>query len=75
LELTFSYDGCTHDLGTGYGHIARAVDEVDSTLARLKEQRIAYEREPYRVREGGSRLCFIRGPYDDGIELIERSAK
>jgi lactoylglutathione lyase len=71
LELTYNHDGRTYDLGTAYGHIALAVDDLDGTLARLKEQGIESEREPYRVREGGSRLCFVRDPDDYRIELIE----
>jgi lactoylglutathione lyase len=72
LELTLNHDGRTYDLGTGYGHIAIGVEDLDGTLARLKEQGIEPEREPYRVREGGSRLCFVRDPDDYRIELIER---
>jgi len=75
LELTFNQDGRTYDLGTGYGHIALAVDDLDAALARLKEQGIEPEREPYRVREGGSRLCFVRDPDQYRIELIERSGR
>ena len=75
LELTFNHDGRTYDLGTGYGHIALAVDDLDETLARLKDQGIEPEREPYRVREGGSRLCFVRDPDEYRIELIDRSGK
>ena len=75
LELTFNHDGRTYDLGTGYGHIALAVDDLDETLARLAEQGIEPEREPYRVREGGSRLCFVRDPDDYRIELIDSSGK
>jgi lactoylglutathione lyase len=48
--------------GTGYGHIALAVDDLDATLERLRGQGIKPEREPYRVREGGSRLCFVQDP-------------
>jgi lactoylglutathione lyase len=62
LELTFNHDGRTYDLGDGYGHIAIAVDDLGGTLSCLKEQGIEPEREPYRVREGGSRLCFVRDP-------------
>lgn len=62
LELTLNHDGRTYDLGTGYGHIALAVDDLEATLAGLKEQGIEPEREPYRVREGGSRLCFVGDP-------------
>lgn len=73
LELTFNHDGRTYELGTAYGHIAVGVDDLDETLSRLKEQGIEPEREPYRVREGGSRLCFVRDPDDYRIELIEQT--
>jgi lactoylglutathione lyase len=72
LELTYNHDGRTYEMGTAYGHIAVGVDDLDATLASLKEQGIEPEREPYRVREGGSRLCFVRDPDDYRIELIER---
>ena len=62
LELTFNHDGRRSELGTGYGHIAIGVDDLDGTLAQLKAQGIEPEREPYRVREGGSRLCFVQDP-------------
>jgi lactoylglutathione lyase len=72
LELTFTHDRRTYELGTAYGHIALAVDDLDATLAQLKEQGIEPEREPYRVREGGSRLCFVQDPDGYRVELIER---
>jgi lactoylglutathione lyase len=75
LELTFNHDGRSYDLGTGYGHIALAVDDLDATLEQLKDQGIEPEREPYRVREGGSRICFVRDPDEYRIELIDRSSK
>ena len=72
LELTFNHDGRTYDVGTGYGHIAIGVDDLDTTLARLAEQGIEPERPPYQVREGGSWLCFVRDPDDYRIEIIGR---
>ncbi len=71
LELTFNHDGRTYDLGSGYGHIAVGVGDLDATLAALKKQGIEPEREPYTVRDGGSRLCFVRDPDSYRIELIE----
>jgi lactoylglutathione lyase len=73
LELTLNHDGRAYDLGTGYGHIALGVDDLDGTLARLGEQGIEPERPPYSVREGGSRLCFVQDPDGYRVELIERS--
>jgi lactoylglutathione lyase len=75
LELTFNHDGRTYDLGTGYGHVAVAVDDLDEALAALKGQGIEPEREPYRVREGGSRICFVKDPDGYRIELIDRSGR
>ena len=73
LELTYNHDGRTYDLGTGYGHIAISAGDLDATLARLAAQGIEPERPPYTVREGGSRICFVRDPDGYRIELIERS--
>src|SRR3954469_17930944 len=43
LELTFNHDGRTYELGTGYGHIALAVDDMGSTLEQLAVQGIEPE--------------------------------
>jgi len=75
LELTYNHDGRTYDLGTGYGHIAVAADDLERTLTELKEQGIEPEREPYRVRDGGSLICFVQDPDGYRIELIDRSGK
>jgi lactoylglutathione lyase len=75
LELTFNHDGSTYDLGTGYGHIAIGVDDLDATLASLAEQGIEPERAPYQVREGGSWLCFVRDPDGYRIEIIGRGSE
>jgi lactoylglutathione lyase len=75
LELTYNFGVDSYDIGTGYGHIAVTVDDLDETLERLKEQGIEPERPPYRVREGGAQLCFVRDPDGYRVELIDRSGK
>ena len=75
LELTFNHDGRTYELGDAYGHIAVGVDDLEQTLKELGEQGIEAEREPYRVREGGSLICFVRDPDQYRVELIDRSGK
>jgi lactoylglutathione lyase len=72
LELTHNFGVDSYELGTGYGHVALTVEDLDGTLERLAAQGIEPEREPYTVREGGSRLCFVRDPDGYRIELIER---
>ena len=73
LELTFNHDGRTYELGTGYGHIALSVDSMEATLAGLAGHGIEPEKPPYRIREGGSLLCFVQDPDGYRIELIEKS--
>jgi lactoylglutathione lyase len=75
LELTFNHDGRKYDLGDAYGHIAIAVDDLGKTLGELKQQGIEPEREPYRVRDGGSLICFVRDPDQYRVEIIDRSGK
>ncbi len=72
LELTFNHDGRTYDLGTAYGHIAIGVDDLDATLERLAQQDVQPEKPPYQVREGGSRICFVKDPDGYRVELIEK---
>jgi lactoylglutathione lyase len=74
LELTYNFGVESYELGTGYGHIAVTVEDLDETLERLAGQGIEPEKPPYSVREGGSRLCFVRDPDGYRVELIERGA-
>jgi lactoylglutathione lyase len=73
LELTFNFGRTEpYEIGTGYGHIAITSPDLDATLAELHGQGIQPERPPYTVRDGGSRICFVRDPDGYRIELIER---
>ncbi len=75
LELTWN-KGVEepYEIGTGYGHIALTVDDLDATLGRLAERDIQPEKPPYQVREGGSRICFVQDPDGYRIELIEKGS-
>ncbi len=73
LELTMNHGRTEpYEIGTGYGHIAISTDDLDGTLEGLAELGIEPEKPPYTVREGGSRLCFVRDPDDYRIEIIEK---
>ena len=74
LELTYNFGVDQYDLGTGYGHIAITAVDLDATLGRLAAAGIEPERPPYTVRDGGSRIVFVRDPDGYRIEIIERSA-
>jgi len=71
LELTYNHGVDSYELGTGYNHIAITAADLDGALANLAEQGIEPEKPPYTVREGGSRICFVRDPDGYRIEIIE----
>ncbi len=72
LELTYNFGVDEYEIGTGYGHIAITTQNLDAMLAALAEQGIEPERPPYSLREGGSRICFVRDPDGYRIEIIEK---
>ena len=72
LELTYNFGVDRYELGTAYGHIAISADDLDATLVQLAAQGIEPERPPYTIRDGGSRICFVRDPDGYRIELLER---
>jgi lactoylglutathione lyase len=73
LELTYNFDipAGGYEIGTGYGHIAVTVDDMNDALAALVEKGIEPEKPPYRVGEGGSLIAFVRDPDGYRVELIE----
>jgi lactoylglutathione lyase len=55
LELTFNHDGRSYDLGSGYGHIAIGVDDLDAVVARERRaQNASVFVEEARVRVASS---------------------
>ena len=61
-----------YDLGSGYGHVALEVEDLDGLLARLAAQGIEPEKPPYAP--GGReefRICFVADPDGYRIELID----
>jgi len=64
-------DGVTGEMGPDE---TVAVGDLEvRTLAKLAEQGIEPEKPPYTIREGGSRICFVRDPDQYRIEIIETS--
>jgi lactoylglutathione lyase len=61
-----------YDLGSGYGHIALTVGDLDAVVAKLAEQGIAPEKPPYHPggRDEVGPICFVADPDGYRIELI-----
>ncbi len=72
LELTYNHGVESYDHGSGYNHIALAVDDLDGALELLAAEGIEPEKPPYRPggRIEGHRIAFVRDPDGYRIELI-----
>jgi lactoylglutathione lyase len=61
-----------YDLGSGYGHVALTVEDLDGLLATLAAAGIQPEKPPYGP--GGRdefRICFVADPDGYRVELID----
>ena len=56
----------------GLEHIGLAVTGIDQVVAELKAKGAEFTMEPTSIRPG-IRICFVRGPENVAIELLERS--
>jgi lactoylglutathione lyase len=73
LELTYNYGVDKYELGTAYGHIAIAVDNVHQTCAAIKAGGGTITREAGAVKGGATVIAFVQDPDGYKIELIERA--
>jgi len=73
IELTHNWDTDNYDLGTGYGHIALAVEDATAACDAIREKGGNVVREAGPMKHGGSVIAFIEDPDGYKIELIERS--
>jgi lactoylglutathione lyase len=73
LELTVNRgQEKPYDLGTGYNHMALAVDDIHAALAALEPLGVAPEKPPYHPgdREELPLIAFVTDPDGYRVELI-----
>lgn len=72
LELTYNYGVEKYEIGTAYGHIAIAVENIYSTCDSIRAAGGTITREPGPVKGGSTVIAFVQDPDGYKIELIER---
>ncbi len=72
LELTHNWGVEKYELGTGYGHIAIAVDDAYATCAEIKRRGGTVTREAGPMQHGTTVIAFVADPDGYKIELIEK---
>ncbi|HEY7787868.1 MAG TPA: lactoylglutathione lyase [Casimicrobiaceae bacterium] len=76
LELTYNYGVDGYDVGTGYGHVAVAVDDAKAACDAVRDSAARFggsvTREAGPVKGGTTVIAFVQDPDGYKIELIER---
>jgi len=70
LELTLNWGVTSYEMGTAYGHIAIAVDDVYAACEKIKQLGGKVLREAGPMSGGTTVLAFIEDPDGYRIELL-----
>ena len=72
IELTHNWDVARYELGTGFGHVAIAVEDARRACEQVRQRGGKVVREAGPVRHGTTVIAFVEDPDGYKIELIER---
>ena len=72
LELTHNWDTQAYELGTGYGHVALGVEDIQATCEKLRQAGARIVREPGPMKHGTTVIAFVEDPDGYRVELIEQ---
>ena len=72
LELTFNWDTPRYELGTGYGHVALAVDDAYAACDQIRARGGKVVRDAGPMKGGPTVIAFVEDPDGYKIELIQR---
>lgn len=73
IELTYNYGVDQYDIGTGFGHIAVAVEDAYKACAEIKARGGVVTREAGPMKHGTTVIAFCTDPDGYKIELIQRA--
>lgn len=74
LELTHNWDTRAYELGTGYGHVAFAVDDAHAACERVRARGGKVTREAGPMQHGSTVIAFVEDPDGYKIEFIQGRA-
>lgn len=73
LELTHNWDQVEpYAIGTAYGHIAIAVNDIYSVCGNLADADVSVIRPPGPMKHSATLIAFIEDPDGIVIELVQR---
>jgi len=72
IELTYNYGVERYDLGSGFGHIALAVEDARAACAQIAQRGGKVVRPAGPMKHGATVIAFVEDPDGYKIELIEK---
>ncbi|MBI3094180.1 MAG: lactoylglutathione lyase [Rhodocyclales bacterium] len=72
IELTHNWGVDRYEIGTGYGHIALAVEDAYAACAAIRQRGGKVTREAGPMKGGSSVIAFVEDPDGYKTELIEK---
>jgi lactoylglutathione lyase len=74
IELTHNWGEHEYELGSGFGHLAFAVNDLHTLCDQLLKKNIVFTKKPAPMRfDTSEMIAFIVDPDDYLIELIEKT--
>jgi lactoylglutathione lyase len=75
LELTHNWDTSSYEIGTGYGHIALGVDDIQAMCEGIRAKGGKVVREPGPMKNGTTVIAFVEDPDGYKVELIAMGSR
>jgi len=75
LELTHNWDTKSYEIGTGYGHIAIAVEDAAKACDEVRKRGGKVTREAGPMKHGTTVIAFVEDPDGYKIEFIQRKVE
>ena len=72
IELTYNWGVDRYQIGTGFGHVALAVEDVYAACDAIRQRGGKVVREAGPMKGGSSVIAFLEDPDGYKIELIEK---
>ncbi|MCP9916391.1 lactoylglutathione lyase [Cyanobium sp. ATX 6F1] len=75
LELTHNWDTASYEIGSGYGHIALGVEDIQALCDQIRAKGGRVTREPGPMKHGSTVIAFVEDPDGYKVELIQTSPR
>jgi len=75
LELTHNWDTSSYEIGTGYGHIALGVDDIQATCEAMAAKGGRVVRPPGAMKHGTTVIAFVEDPDGYKVELFQLASR